>query len=544
MTRSLPLTHCTVDLDAATVRWADRVETLTDLERRLLELLASRNGAVVSQHELITDVWRYHPRTQTRAVALTVSRLRKKIEVHPEEPRHLRTVRGVGLQLIVAPAPTPVVPSAAPARFGPEAARALMLELDGPAGLEAERDLHAGGVAWGRAAEQTADPEQRAWLLLAAARAFTPGSATPAVGALLACADEVGVPTLATRLVTAACARLSVEGHIALATELIDRHLASPPTVDVEHSGARIELQLVRLNVLLRAGHVDRFHALAATALRDAVLHADRHHTARVLDRMAAMVRRSDDLEQAEQLLLDALEIMEASQCARGTMEVRNNLGLVALRRGNLEQAEAAFRRVLSDLALASNTCDTSLPLGNLGVVLLIRGDATGARELFETALAHAQRAQDHFSAAASRIQLAKAYVELGDLAAAEQQLVRALHTASRAGLAREIGRAQLWLGWLQHRKGDPGATHRYAAAWDHLRNPGRDEISAGALCAWWSLLEPRRAEELWQTSQAHLARAGADAAWLRNGEGPIGPWSYEVRRSADLLRIARISPS
>lgn len=66
----------------------------------LLALLARANRAV-SRRTLLTEVWGYSPRANTRTVDWHVAELRRRIEAEPGKPRYLRTVRGVGYRLDV-----------------------------------------------------------------------------------------------------------------------------------------------------------------------------------------------------------------------------------------------------------------------------------------------------------------------------------------------------------------------------------------------------------------------------------------------------------
>lgn len=71
---------------------------LTDAERAVLAVLARRPGEAISRLQLAKDV----DAENERAVDVRVARLRRKIEDDAREPRHLRTVRGVGYALAAA----------------------------------------------------------------------------------------------------------------------------------------------------------------------------------------------------------------------------------------------------------------------------------------------------------------------------------------------------------------------------------------------------------------------------------------------------------
>lgn len=76
---------------------------LTATEAALMRIFAGRAGAVVTRAELIEDLGRDRgtdPATaQDRAIDVQITRLRRKIEADPREPRYLQTVRGAGYML-------------------------------------------------------------------------------------------------------------------------------------------------------------------------------------------------------------------------------------------------------------------------------------------------------------------------------------------------------------------------------------------------------------------------------------------------------------
>ncbi|MEM1371175.1 MAG: response regulator transcription factor [Pseudomonadota bacterium] len=68
---------------------------LTDRERELLKLFASRLGQPIDRHELLTD----DSTGSDRAIDVQITRLRRKIEPDPTNPVYLQTVRGKGYVL-------------------------------------------------------------------------------------------------------------------------------------------------------------------------------------------------------------------------------------------------------------------------------------------------------------------------------------------------------------------------------------------------------------------------------------------------------------
>lgn len=88
----------TVDTEKGEAMLKGSILDLTVTEFRLLEMLASNLGRVVSRDVLLARVWGY-PAADTRTVDMHVFRLRRKIEEDPENPKLLQTVRGRGFRL-------------------------------------------------------------------------------------------------------------------------------------------------------------------------------------------------------------------------------------------------------------------------------------------------------------------------------------------------------------------------------------------------------------------------------------------------------------
>lgn len=88
-----------VDFRAMRVRTAagEMVE-LTPTETKLLKLLAAHAGTVVSRKIVVEHLFGSQATLTVRTLDNLVLRLRKLLEQDPAEPRHLHTVRGLGLR--------------------------------------------------------------------------------------------------------------------------------------------------------------------------------------------------------------------------------------------------------------------------------------------------------------------------------------------------------------------------------------------------------------------------------------------------------------
>jgi two-component system phosphate regulon response regulator OmpR len=76
---------------------------LTATEAALMRIFAAQPGEPVSRERLVGDLVREEAvgedRSQERAVDVQITRLRRKIEADPKQPRYLQTVRGEGYML-------------------------------------------------------------------------------------------------------------------------------------------------------------------------------------------------------------------------------------------------------------------------------------------------------------------------------------------------------------------------------------------------------------------------------------------------------------
>ena len=76
---------------------------LTPTESRLLYALAANLGQTVTTETLLSRGWADTDDADPSYVWVTMRRLRQKVEVDPNKPQHLITMRGIGYRLVAAP---------------------------------------------------------------------------------------------------------------------------------------------------------------------------------------------------------------------------------------------------------------------------------------------------------------------------------------------------------------------------------------------------------------------------------------------------------
>ncbi|WP_407561708.1 response regulator [Streptomyces sp. 184] len=86
----------TVDLSAKKVNRDGADVRLTPTEWHLLEVLVRNAGRLVSQKQLLREVWGPSYGTETNYLRVYMAQLRRKLEADPAHPRHFVTEPGMG----------------------------------------------------------------------------------------------------------------------------------------------------------------------------------------------------------------------------------------------------------------------------------------------------------------------------------------------------------------------------------------------------------------------------------------------------------------
>jgi two-component system KDP operon response regulator KdpE len=86
----------TVDLVDMRVTFHGTDVHLTPKEWEIVEILVRNPGRLVSQQQLLHDVWGPGYDTETEYLRVLMARVRRKLEDDPSRPRHFRTEQGMG----------------------------------------------------------------------------------------------------------------------------------------------------------------------------------------------------------------------------------------------------------------------------------------------------------------------------------------------------------------------------------------------------------------------------------------------------------------
>lgn len=90
----------TVDLAARRVMSEQAEIRLTPTEWHLLEVLVRNTGNLVTQRQLLQQVWGPAYGTETNYLRVHIANLRRKLEPDPSRPRYLITEPGIGYRFL------------------------------------------------------------------------------------------------------------------------------------------------------------------------------------------------------------------------------------------------------------------------------------------------------------------------------------------------------------------------------------------------------------------------------------------------------------
>ncbi|AMM24275.1 two-component system response regulator KdpE [Variovorax sp. PAMC 28711] len=92
-----------IELDRAArlVRRAGAEVHLTPTEYRLLSVLVANAGRVLTQRQLLREVWGPSHSEQSHYLRIYMGHLRQKLEADPAQPKHLLTETAVGYRLVI-----------------------------------------------------------------------------------------------------------------------------------------------------------------------------------------------------------------------------------------------------------------------------------------------------------------------------------------------------------------------------------------------------------------------------------------------------------
>lgn len=97
--RTLQMGEFRYDLTRSELWQANDLVRLTSTENALMRVFAASPNIAISRNRLVKELGHGNSSANERAIDVQVTRLRRKIEANPKQPRYLQTVRGAGYML-------------------------------------------------------------------------------------------------------------------------------------------------------------------------------------------------------------------------------------------------------------------------------------------------------------------------------------------------------------------------------------------------------------------------------------------------------------
>ena len=97
--KTLHLGEIRYDLTRGEMWRGEDLIRLTATESALMRIFSARTNEPITRSVLVADLGRQDGQAQERAIDVQITRLRRKIEADPKQPRYLQTVRGAGYML-------------------------------------------------------------------------------------------------------------------------------------------------------------------------------------------------------------------------------------------------------------------------------------------------------------------------------------------------------------------------------------------------------------------------------------------------------------
>ncbi|GLX66583.1 response regulator transcription factor [Paenibacillus glycanilyticus] len=97
--KTVNLRGLTLDQEAKEVTVHGEAVKLTPIEFKIVELLMTNAGRVLSIQEIYERVWKEPGYNAENTVAVHIRKIREKIEIEPKNPRYLKVVWGIGYKM-------------------------------------------------------------------------------------------------------------------------------------------------------------------------------------------------------------------------------------------------------------------------------------------------------------------------------------------------------------------------------------------------------------------------------------------------------------
>jgi tetratricopeptide (TPR) repeat protein len=173
------------------------------------------------------------------------------------------------------------------------------------------------------------------------------------------------------------------------------------------------------------------------------------------IHQLGILAEARGDLQQAETLYRQSLEISERLGSQAGMATSHHQLGKLAEGRGDMEQAETLYRQSLEINERLGNQAGAGTSYHQLGKLAEVRGDMEQAETLYRQSLEIDERLGNLAGVGASYGQLGRLAEVRGDMEQAETLCRQSLEISERLGNQADIATGYHQLGMLAEARGD-----------------------------------------------------------------------------------------
>ena len=207
-------------------------------------------------------------------------------------------------------------------------------------------------------------------------------------------------------------------------------------------------------------GLLDALISLSKQALKVVKRGSDYH--AMLLGNLGLIYRKRGDLDTAQQMHLESLEIAKKLGLLRGMARQYGNLGIIYWTRGDLDRAEQMFRDGLKIDEKLGRLEGMASKYGNLGVIYMDRGDLAKAEQMILKSLEINKKLGLLEGMAKQYGNLGAIYGERGDPDKAEQMFRDGLKIEERLGRLEGMATKYGNLGSICMKRGDLDKAREY----------------------------------------------------------------------------------
>ncbi len=255
----------------------------------------------------------------------------------------------------------------------------------------------------------------------------------------------------------------------------------------------------------------------------------DQNNSARTLNDFAGLYYQHGDLDKAEKMWKEAIDVFRAVGDAQGLAASSNNVGDVLLTRGRLTEARELLLQAIAGYELVGDRSGVALSRADLGQIALRKADLPDAQSNYEQAFAIGTQVGDKSATAYGLMGLGNVLMERDRLSEAREKYESALKLRKEIGEKETILQSRVALARLGIEEGRSADAERgVRACRDELDKEQLldDELEAGLVLAG-ALL-----------SQSKTAEAKSEMEKLRPLEEKTENRELSLRFSLELGRI------